>query len=444
MKTKIFFSVPALALMISAFGQRPTLELIFTAIDNASYVQLDSIKVMNRTQGGDTVLYWPDTILVLDYQAGITEINNEEKNLRVFQNYPNPVINHTTLTLYLPEKGEVNLVITDILGHQVINTGRMLDKGYHSFRFTPGSGEIFFFTAYWKATCSTIKILVPGNGSALTNSLEYTGSKITGSLFKRIEATQNFSFSPGDELLYIGYTNTLQSGMLDVPGANEAFSFQFAINIPCPGTPTVTYEGQVYNTIQIFSQCWLKENLNAGIMINGNQNQQNNGTIEKYCYDNDPANCDGFGGMYQWNEMMQYTTTQGVQGICPPTDGWHIPTDEEWKILEGTVDSQYGVGDPEWDEIYWRGFDAAYHLKSIAGWSFNGNGDDSFSFSALPGGFRYYDNFFYNLDYYAYFWSSTEESSSYAWFRRIFHSNDRMSNYFDYKTTGFSVRCVRD
>ena len=63
-----------------------------------------------------------------------------------------------------------------------------------------------------------------------------------------------------------------QSGILDTPKEDTTYTFQFATNIPCPGTPTVEYEGQVYNTIQIFSQCWLKENLNAGLMINGNQN----------------------------------------------------------------------------------------------------------------------------------------------------------------------------
>ena len=87
MKTKLFLSALALAFMLSAFGQRPTLELTFTAINDAAYVQLDSIKVMNLTQGGDTVLYWPDTVLVLDYQVGIIEIHNEGENLQVFQNY---------------------------------------------------------------------------------------------------------------------------------------------------------------------------------------------------------------------------------------------------------------------------------------------------------------------------------------------------------------------
>ena len=443
MKTKIFLSVLAFALMVEdTFGQRPTLELTFTAVDNASYVQPDSIKVMNRTQGCDTVLFWPDTILVLDYQAGITEVTHGGGNLRVFQNYPNPVTDQTTLTLYLPEKGDVHLVITDILGRQIINRERMLDRGYHSFRFTPGRGEIFFFTAYWKATSSSIKILTPGNSSGLTCSLEQTGSKITEPQFKGIEASQNFLFSISDTLLYIGYANGLQSAMPDAPETSETYTFQFAYNIPCPGTPTVTYEGQVYNTVQIFSQCWLKENLNVGTMISGNQNQQNNGTIEKYCYENNPATCDTYGGLYLWDEMMQYTTTQGAQGICPPTGGWHIPTDEELKILEGTVDSKYGIGDPTWDQTDWRGFDAGLNLKSTSGWFLGGNGTDLYGFSSLPSGGRLGSGSFNGTGIYEAFWSSTGDGSNYGW-GRLLRNDLEGASRFDYNLVyGFSVRCV--
>ena len=77
MKTKIFLIGTVLILIMSAFGQKPTLELTFTAIDSAAYVQLDSIKVMNRTKGGDKVLYWPDTSLVL-YYVGIPEISKDD------------------------------------------------------------------------------------------------------------------------------------------------------------------------------------------------------------------------------------------------------------------------------------------------------------------------------------------------------------------------------
>ena len=444
MKTKLFLSVLALALMLSAFGQKATIELTFTAIDNAAYVQLDSIKVMNLTQGGDTVLDWPDTVLVLDYQVGITEIYNEGENLQVFQNYPNPVKDQTTLTLYLPEEGNVNLVITDILGRQVINTEKILERGFHSFRFTPGSGKIFFFTAYWKSTSSSIKILTTGNISGLINLLEYIGSKDTEAEFKSTKDTQDFSFMLGDELLYIGYTDSLQSGMIDAPEASNTYVFQFATNIPCPGTPIVEYDGQVYNTIQICGQCWLKENLNVGTMISADDHMVDNEIIEKYCYDNNPVNCDTFGGLYQWNEMMQYTSTQGVQGICP--DGWHVPTDDEWKILEGTVDSQYGIGDHEWNVGTDRGLDAGKNLKSTYGWINNGSGTDNFGFTGLPAGGCYggYGGFWW-ISSHAYIWSSCGNSDTNNGFYRIlfrmFNTIRRENSGWD---DGMSVRCIKD
>jgi len=100
---------------------------------------------------------------------------------------------------------------------------------------------------------------------------------------------------------------------------------------PCPGNPTIVYGGQTYNTVQIGAQCWLKENLNIGTKINGTVNQNNNSIIEKYCYGDLESNCNIYGGLYQWNEMMQYVTTAGVQGICPA--GWHVPTDDQWATV---------------------------------------------------------------------------------------------------------------
>ncbi|PJA37351.1 hypothetical protein CO181_03835, partial [candidate division WWE3 bacterium CG_4_9_14_3_um_filter_43_9] len=135
-----------------------------------------------------------------------------------------------------------------------------------------------------------------------------------------------------------------------------------------------------------------------------------------YCYDDNEANCDTYGGLYQWDEMMQYTATQGVQGICPT--GWHIPTDDEWKVLEGTVDSQYGVGHPQWDLYLWRGFDAGKHLKTTTGWNTN-TGTDTFGFSALPGGASGPDGNFVFLGSLVYWWTSTEYSSTNKWCRAL-------------------------
>ena len=155
---------------------------------------------------------------------------------------------------------------------------------------------------------------------------------------------------------------------------------------------TITYGGQTYQTVIIGTQCWMKENLNIGVPILGSSYQTDNGTLEKYCYNNNASNCDTYGGLYQWDEMMQYVTTEGTQGICPT--GWHLPSDAEWCILENYVDAGtvLCIGGM-------RGIDAGGNLKEIGTthWSSPNEGaTNSSGFTALAGG-RHYNSLFYVL-----------------------------------------------
>jgi|GEM_PF-631705 len=205
----------------------------------------------------------------------------------------------------------------------------------------------------------------------------------------------------------------------------------------CGEPITDSRDGQTYETVLIGEQCWMAENLNIGTRIDGVSDQSNDGTIEKYCYNNDPANCETYGGLYQWDEMMQYNTTESVQGICP--DGWVLPTDEEWKMMEGAVDSQYGYPDPEWDGTGYRGTDVATNLKSATGW----NGNDSFGFSALPGGNRNNMGDFTNENAIGYWWSSSQTSASNAYGRYIYNTNAKVFRNSFIKPYGWSVRCIK-
>jgi uncharacterized protein (TIGR02145 family) len=445
MKNRIILSVMLLFSGLMASAQRGNIVLTFTAENNGAYVQMDSIKVMNRTQGGDTMLYWPDTVLSV-YYVGIHENPSEKSTFQVFQSYPNPVEDQTTVSLYVPTKDRVVVTVTDILGRIIVQTDKVLDKGKHSFRFTPGGGDLFFFTARWQGQSSSIKILQSGFCSGATSFLEYTGSENYFPELKTIKDIQDFTFSPGDELLYIGYADTLQSGILDNPEESTVYNFQYATNIPCPGIPTVEYEGQIYNTIQIFSQCWLKENLNVGTMIVGTDQQSNNGIIEKYCYNNNVNNCIIYGGLYQWYEMMQYTTQQGTQGICPP--GWHLPTDEEWMVLEGAVDSRYGIGNNQWNAWGWNGYDVGMNLKTTSGWIYGGNGTDQFGFSAMPGGGCLdtggLSSVFYDVTVNGYWWTTSPYYYINAWYHVLSYNHSEVARISYEMVHGFSVRCLRD
>ena len=196
---------------------------------------------------------------------------------------------------------------------------------------------------------------------------------------------------------------------------------------PCPGLPNITdpRDGKVYNTVLIGNQCWLRENLDIGTRIDGSQPQTNNNTIEKYCYDDNPVNCNTYGGLYQWNEAMQYVTSQGAKGICPT--GWHIPTLAEFMTLGAAV-----VGDGN-------------ALKAVEQGTGGGAGTNTSGFSALLAGDRFFTGNFENLDDEAYYWSSKEYDGSNASHMDLYYDDNLIYlGLNDYKEYGFSVRCLQD
>jgi len=224
--------------------------------------------------------------------------------------------------------------------------------------------------------------------------------------------------------------------------ANDILIYPGSSSFTCGDPFTDPRNEQTYETVQIGDKCWMAKNLNIGTMINGSEDMIDNEIIEKYCFDDDPINCEIYGGLYQWNEMMEYVSDTAVQGICP--QGWHVPTDNEWKILEGTVDSQYPVGDTIWNYALWRGYDAGEKLKSTTDWYFGGNGTNDFGFTALPGGYCKYDGNFYYLTIDAQFWSSSKNISSSAFHRRLNYLYDEVYRHSGITVYGFSVRCLQN
>jgi uncharacterized protein (TIGR02145 family) len=193
--------------------------------------------------------------------------------------------------------------------------------------------------------------------------------------------------------------------------------------LPCPNTPTVEYEGRIYNTVQIGNQCWIKENIDIGTMILGSDSSRNNDTIEKYCYSNMPANCEKYGGLYQWNEAMQYADTPKTRGICP--SGWHIPTVTEFQILEITVNNHSNP------------------LKGVGQGSGDGTGTNISGFTALLEGYRGYSGLFNGLGNSAFFWSSSEYSTL-AVSIGLYNNSNQIDALVSTEEDGLSVRCIKD
>ncbi len=227
------------------------------------------------------------------------------------------------------------------------------------------------------------------------------------------------------------------------PATSNAITMQVVTpGSPCPGTPTVTYGGQVYNTVQIGSQCWFRENLNIGMKIPPTFNQTDNSLIEKYCYDDLETDCGVYGGLYQWAELVQYlngATNTGswspvpsvhVQGLCP--QGWHIPSDDEWTVLANQLGGESVAGGKlkETGTVHW--------------WDPNVATNES-GFTALGCGHRTPEGAFIVLHQYTNYWSSTESAATSAWSRALGHWSGELWHDVNYeKTKGFSVRCLKN
>lgn len=206
---------------------------------------------------------------------------------------------------------------------------------------------------------------------------------------------------------------------------------------------TCDYGGEEYETIQIGSQCWFKRNLNIGSMINSSVTQSNNSTIEKYCYINNSSNCATYGGLYQWNEAMQYSTSDGAQGLCP--SGWHLPKDSDWTNLTNYLSA---------NSQHWCSATSVYlakSLSSVSGWNASGSScmpgnlpanNNSTGFSAIPGGY-FYGSGWGNLGVENYLWTSTTDSAN-AWWRSIGNSNQRVSRSSVAKNYALTIRCLKD
>ncbi|MDD4554595.1 MAG: FISUMP domain-containing protein [Bacteroidales bacterium] len=239
--------------------------------------------------------------------------------------------------------------------------------------------------------------------------------------------SSNYTFTPvnGDVITCVVTSNA--ACITGNPAISNAITMVVnPVVDPCPGIPTVNYGGKTYNTVQIGTQCWFRENLDIGTRINGTIEQSDNGILEKYCYNDQESNCAVYGGMYQWNEMMQYVTSSAT-GICPP--GWHIPSDGEWNDLQTILGSNPGGKMKEAGFTHWQ--------------SPNTGATNSSGFIALPGGLLYPAKNFDELTLDCYLWSSTDDGSS-APHRTLRYTTANLERYVNQKTFGFSVRCLKD
>ncbi|MFA4851475.1 MAG: FISUMP domain-containing protein [Bacteroidales bacterium] len=192
-------------------------------------------------------------------------------------------------------------------------------------------------------------------------------------------------------------------------------------------------DGNVYNTITIGTQVWMKENLKVTHYSNGdaipnisdNTSWSNLATGARCYYNNDSAvNAPVYGVLYNWYAVND------SRNIAPT--GWHVPTDAEWTTLTTYLGGESVAGGKlkETDTTHWQ--------------SPNTGATNETGFTALPSSFRGDNGIFGYVGVYGYWWSSTEYNAIYAWFRDVHYNVSSVGRSYYDKEVGYSLRCMKN
>ncbi len=254
---------------------------------------------------------------------------------------------------------------------------------------------------------------------------EYLVSPSTPALYS--DASGTYYFDPGQAspgVYAISYRYT--SGQFGCPATSPtSVSINVMGPVPACGATMTDHRDTpptVYKTSTIGGKCWMLQNLNyGGSVSNVTTPMTDNCTVEKYCL---PAvsSCSSYGGLYQWDELIQYGQTgQPYQGVCPP--GWHVPTALEWEALIQAV-SGLNPGD---------GIAASYLMQD-------------------PGFHAVVEGMYYQNDTWAFqgwdpsatmFWTSTLSNGK-PLARGMNSVNMSVARYESPKVNAFPVRCIKD
>ncbi len=191
-------------------------------------------------------------------------------------------------------------------------------------------------------------------------------------------------------------------------------------------------DGNVYNTITIGNQVWMKENLKVTKFNDGadipyvtdNDTWFQTNDPGYGWYDNDEATYkDLYGAMYNW-----YTVNTGK--LCP--DGWHVPGDAEWTILTDFLGGEEIAGGKlkEAGTEHWS--DPNTDATNVSG------------FTALPGGYRSNGGQYYGIEWQGRWWTSSMIDNNFVWTRHMQTDIGNVNRYDMNKNYGFSVRCIME
>jgi len=433
--------IALLSFLICSFSSlcqgQTTIQLRFTGEFEGSFHPLDSISIHNLTKGTDTMLYGTDTIMVLEHGIGVQKpLNSLDDHMIVYPSYPNPFDGSTIIPIWVSEMQQVIIRVYNITGIEVTRHQQMLWPGNHSFRFRPGGDHYYLLSAETNRQRQVQKLISLSNTDGPC-SIVYEGTQPLPYQIRK--GIAEFGWTPGDELMMVGY-GAQNPGMvcsdvvIDQPAINSDYTFILQRGTPCLEEPFITdIDGNVYATVRIGSQCWIRENLKSTREATGTPIPLVANSLAwvglttpaRTWYQDDSLTYGNiYGSLYNW-----HTIAGG--NLCP--NGWHVPSDSEWEALISFLGGEGLAGDKlkETGTVHWAGQ--------------NSSSTNSTGFTARPAGIRTSEHgIFTGESLSTGWWSSSLYFPAQAWSRRIDTSATPVSAPGIAMNNALSVRCLRD
>jgi hypothetical protein len=227
-----------------------SVRFVFNAEHICTYIELDSIKIENITQGRDTILYYPDTVLnyiIYDIDNLFGKTHNQ---LNVAQNFPNPFNERTRINILVPEADNIIIEVSDLSGRRVTFFEDYFEPGIHEFDFYAGSTNLYALSVISSYGKDDIKMLSLDKEYHTNSRLEYVGSS-------KIVVSRYFLYDRGDDLRFTGYATPDEELDVDTITTytllNSDFLFTYENEVPelpspiegvlevCEDTPDINF-----------------------------------------------------------------------------------------------------------------------------------------------------------------------------------------------------------
>lgn len=415
-----------------------TISITFSASGASNKV--DSVKATNlRTN--QTVSFPGGDTLILNYVAGIPVLPDNRQECQV---YPNPFRGKATCAFTVTESQIVHVKVYNLAGQMVAQTRTMVQPGVCGFTLgvtKPGIYLVSMMVGQRTVSCKAVCEAT----SESSNHIFYSGTDQNNEknpLLKQ-SLTYSLDYTTGDIILYRCRGGIHTTIIAESPTASRNYAVEF---VQC-----IDPAGKSYAIVKIGDQTWMAENL-AYLPVVNKSDTGSEFLKFYYVYDyedtvvvaaKNTVNYRMYGVLYNWLAAVDIVGKSNsapgiVRGVCPV--GWHMPQDDEWKVLEMSL----GMDQEDADTVNWRSSGSAGEkIKSSVGWANDSLGSNYSGFTALPGGYRNLHGGFKEIGNYTLFWSATITDTS-AWYRSLNFKETGVYRMTTLKSHGFSVRCIKD